>query len=134
MFGIDPFETKDVVIDEVTFTIGIITYRKKMEIDAKLANLKIQEKVSDDNFSTDDVLGLNDLYIDVIRWSVKNHSGLKIKDKEIPFVADFSAGSVKSKSIVSEDTLEVYSVNGLLPKLFKECWQYNTLQAQEIKN
>ena len=134
MLGIDPFETKEVEVEGIKFTIGHIIDRKMLALGIKTSPIrdKIQNKES--VLTNDDILLLNDYKYEIVKYGIKGHKGFVIKDKEILFksaaIEEFGA----RRNIVSEETLEYYSANGLVDKLATEILLLNRVSPEERKN
>lgn len=130
-YGIDPFETKDVKINGVTFTIGHIFSRKMLELRAQLASLRSNiEEAS----TTDEIIGMGSFNYNLVRYSVRGHKDFIIKDKAVEFKTDTVNEFGKNRNVVSEDVMEYYAANMLLPKLVNEILQFTNLTEQEQKN
>ena len=134
-YGIDPMETKTIKIKDIDFTIGHILSRKNMELRAKLASMSssIKKQVSDE-FSYDDLVGMGEFNYQIIKYSVKGHSGFLVKDKQVEFKTECVFELGKSRTVVSEETMEYYALNGLIPELAIEILNFINISEQEQKN
>lgn len=124
MLGIDPFETKDVVIDGVTYTIGIIPYRKRVSISKQLIALVDKEE------KTDKSIEYSELYIEAVRWGLKGHKDFIVNGKQVEYTTEVENGY----DITSDVMIEYYSINDCLYKVFAAVWDNNLKKPDEKKS
>ena len=133
MLGIDPFETKEVEIEGIKFTIGHIIDRKMLALGIMLS--PVRDKLQTNEILDDkDILLLNDYKYAVVKYGIKGHKNFFIKEREIVFKSEIIEEFSARRSIVSEETLEFYSANGLIDKLATEILNLNRVNGAEAKN
>jgi len=134
MLGIDPFETKEIEIEGVKFTLGHIIDRKMLALGLKLSPIRDKLANKEAVLADNDLLLLNDYKYEIVKYGIKGHSGFCIKEKEILFkyttIEEFGA----KRNIVSEETLEYYSANEFIDKLATEILLLNRISTEERKN
>lgn len=134
-YGIDPLETKIVKINEIDFTIGHILSRKRMELQAKLANIKsdVKKQISS-GLSYDEFIGMGEFNYQLIKYSVRGHSNFIVNGKPVDFKTDSIVEFGKPRTVVSEETMEYYALNGLIPDIAIEVLKFINISEQEQKN
>jgi hypothetical protein len=131
-------ETKKIKIGEVEFTIGFISRRVWFAISSRMAfcfsNVKkaIEKPDEIEKLSPDEMMKANvelmNVYWDVIKHGVKDHTGLFYNDqKPVAFVKD-------DLGVVSDQTIELYQLNGFFNQLASEIISFNTLTEDAKKN
>jgi hypothetical protein len=130
-YGIDPFETKEVKIGEITFTIGHVLSRKMLELRAKLVSMK--DRIGS-AINADDIVGIGDFNYQLIRYAVKGHQNFIVKGKQIDFKTETVNEFGKPRTIVSDETMEFYALNNIIPDLSTEILKFNNVSEQEQKN
>lgn len=142
-------ETKDLKIEGVSFTIGIIDRRKfypiKMRFLAQtrfLSDLSKEElrgltpaeigKKATQGFTPIQIQEMRELVFsaqwDMVKYGLRAQSGfLDSEGKEILLVKD-------DGGCVADQTIDLYELNGLLSPLANEIFIFNTATEEEKKN
>ena len=120
---VNPKLKKEVQVDDAKFSIGIIPFGKRTEIQSKAY---FDGKAE----SGDELKLVLEQGYEFVRWGVKGHSGLTFEDgSEVPFVMDEKEGCV------SAETMAVYAATPtLLVKLSSEVANFNFLKKETVKN
>lgn len=128
-------EQKTVTIKEVEFVIGFIPRRIWKKIATRLGSCLLNAKgetpekallalPKEDFISANNEL--NDVYFDLVKYSVKSHRGINDKDgKEIPL--DLKDG------VISDAMLDLYDLNGFVVPLAGEIMQFNSMTEDDKK-
>lgn len=127
---VNPKAIKTVDIEGAGFSIGILPYGKRMELEAMLGGM------SSDKQGKDDVRTILEQNFEFVRWGIKNHSGVSFSSGD-----EFKFSTVKEKfgdkeyDVVSPEVMEVYgATTGLLLKLSREVVNFNYIDGQTAKN
>jgi hypothetical protein len=150
MLGIDPFEIVTVEIESVKFDIAMIPYRKKLELEAKLASTDLGVNLKDEDgnvkkeVTADDIKGaritpeavlvMSNYSYDLVRFGVRAHRGLIVKGKDIAFETEQIDYCGKKIEVVSERIMAFYAANKLIQPLVEKIRGLSNPSEQEIKN
>ena len=130
MLGIDINETQEISIDDAKFKIGVLPYGIRIRLDSLMLQFASDTEAYKKNI--DKVL---ERHIDVVKYGVKGHSNIKDKaGKDISFKSVEAKEGNRTMHIVSDETLDMYLVMGIIPKLADEVTNLNTITKAEIKN
>lgn len=126
---VNPKATKTVSVGDSTFTIGIIPYGKRLDLEA-LAYFNGDAKTKEE------VQNLLIQNFEFVRWGVRGHSGVTFQDgSEVPFESKKEKLGEVEHAVVSDGLMEIYGATvGLLTTLAKEISEFNYLKADTSKN
>lgn len=125
----NPNSTKEIELDGAKFTVGVIPYGKRIELESmSLGNENAEKKESYRSIILQN--------LEFIRWGVKNHSGLLFADgSEVPFTSKKELIGTREYVVVSDELMDIYgSTTTLLVKLSKAVTEFNYLGDNAIKN
>ena len=126
---VNPKATKTVEVMGGTFTVGIIPYGKRTELEASTF-------AAGEKRTTEEIRVLLRQNYEFVRWGVKSHAGLAFQDgSEARFVTQKEQFCGQEYDVVSEETMAVYCATvDLLSALAKAVSDYNYLDGRTAKN
>lgn len=127
---VNPKATKKVEIDGATFTVGVLPYGKRMELESMVG---VMNKTAQ---TKEDIKTILEQNFEFVRWGIKDHSGLTFNEGEaVPFSNQKITYGDKTYEIVSDELMEIYGATvGLLLKLSQAVVDFNYLDGKTAKN
>ena len=106
MQAVNPKSTTKVNVGGVEFTVGIIPYGKKLEIEASGYARAMSGSAT---MTEQEALGLMKQSLEYVRWGIRGHAGFTVADgSPVPFIGEKVMVGGHEIEIVSQETLEIY--------------------------
>lgn len=132
----DLSETQSIKINDAEFTIGVISRKawrdiqKNLRISGQFSKKnegKVFSEIEQDPEFEKANEALTQAYRDMVQYGIKDHKGIN-NSKGQPIPCNLSGG------FLSQETLDLYEVNGLLIKLGTEVLNFNVMTVDDQKN
>jgi hypothetical protein len=130
---IDPSKVKIVDIKGAKISIGTIPYQKFLELRSELFGADGSTGAAPGK--ADEAIKSHKNCYELCRWGVKGHKEIVYEDgQEAPFKTAKGEFDGKEFTVVSDETLQLYSIGNLYISIAGEVLKHNMLSDDEAKN